>query len=404
MKSALYPMRLARVQGILVLVLLWVGIAQAGPTEHVLYRFQGGMDGAEPMGNLVADHAGNLYGTTAGGGAGPCQGGCGTVFELSRNPDGSWTKTGLYNFAGGDDGAFPNAGLTFDPSGNLYGTTLHYGASGDGTIFRLSAPTKPGSSWTETVLYNFVGDNDGEYCLGSLTFDQAGNLYGATLFGGIHHGGTIFQLVPPQRGDSWTLNVLHSFQGDDGIDPYGPVILDSHGAVYGTASGTVFRLKPPAPGHTDWTFQVLASLSSFTGAGALLPGPTALYGTTALGGASNCGTIFKLTPQRGQAMKLTTLYEFKGGADGFYPLNGLVADKFGNLYGVTASGGINNQGTIFRLSSIHGVWTKTTLYTFQGGSDGAGPSAGVIIGPRVLYGTTTAGGTSDNGTVFQMGP
>jgi len=403
MKSALSPIRLARVLGILVSLLILVGIAQAGPGEKVLYRFQGGSDGSEPSGALVADQAGNLYGTTTSGGTGACQGGCGTVFQLSRNPDGSWTKTQLYSFAGEDDGAFPNAGVIFDQNGNLYGTTIHGGASEDGTVFRLSPPSKPGNAWTEAVLYNFVGDRDGEYCLGSLTFDKAGNLYGAALFGGAYHGGTIFQLV--QHGGQWSLNVLHNFKGvNDGLDPYGPVILDSHGAVYGTASGTVFRLKPPAPGHTDWTFRALYTLPSFTAEGALLPGRTALYGTTALGGASNNGTVFQLTPQQGLPWKLTTLYEFKGGTDGFYPLNSLVADRSGNLYGVTASGGINDQGTIFRLSFIHGGWTKATLYSFQGGSDGAGPGSGAIVGPRVLYGTTTAGGFSDNGTVFQLGP
>ena len=404
MKYSLCPMRFASPFGIFVPLLILVAIAHAGPRERVLYRFQGGSDGFEPMGTLVADEAGNLYGTTADGGTGACQGGCGTVFELSPNPDGTWTKTQLYSFVGGAKGAFPNAGLVFDQHGNLYGTTLHSGASGDGTVFRLSPPSQPGNEWTETVLYNFLGDRDGEYCLGSLTFDKAGNLYGAALFGGTYQGGTIFQLVPPQQGDLWSLNVLHSFRGiNDGLDPYGPVTLDDHGAIYGTASGTVFRLTPPAPGHTDWSFKVLYSLASITAEGALLPGRTALYGTTASGGASGSGTIFQLTPQPGP-WKLTTLYEFKGGSDGFYPLNGLVADRSGNLYGVTASGGSNDQGTVFRLSSNNGVWTKTTLHTFQGGSDGAGPSSGVIVGSRGLYGTTTSGGSSNNGTVFQLGP
>jgi uncharacterized repeat protein (TIGR03803 family) len=405
MKRALFSITLTYLPGILFLVLILAEIAQAVPREKVLYRFQGGSDGFEPMGTLVADQAGNLYGATSSGGTGSCQGGCGTVFQLSRNSDGSWTKTQLYSFAGGGDGAFPNAGVTFDRNDNLYGTTLHDGASGDGTVFRLSPPTKQGDPWIETVLYNFVGNRDGEYCLGNLVFDGAGNLYGAALFGGAYQGGTIFQVVPPQQGDLWSLNVLHQFMGvNDGFDPYGPVILDSQGAVYGTASDKVFRLTPPAAGHTDWTFKVLSSLPSFTAVGALLRSGSALYGTTALGGATNNGTIFQVTPQQGQSWKLTTLYEFKGGTDGFYPLNGLVADGAGNLYGVTASGGVNNQGTIFRLSSSNGVWTKTVLHTFQGGSDGAEPSAGMIAGRRVFYGTTLSGGSSNNGTVFQVAP
>lgn len=404
MQRALFAKELARVQGIMVVVLVLIGMAQAVAKEKVLYRFQGGSDGSEPLGTLVADQAGNLYGTTTGGGTGGCQGGCGTVFELLPNPDGTWRETLLYEFTGGEDGAFPNAGLAFDPEGNLYGTTLHFGASGDGTVFRLSPPAKPGNApWTETVLYNFVGDRDGEYCLGSLTFDKAGNLYGATLFGGTYGGGTIFQLAP--QGGLWTLTVLHTFKGaGDGLDPWGPVTLDAHGVVYGvTSDGVIFRLRPPAPGRSKWTFRVLYDLPSLVGAGALLGGRAALYGTTGGGGANNSGTIFQLTPQPGQFWKLTTLYEFKGGADGSFPLNGLVADGAGNLYGVTPASD-TSQGTVYRFSFKSGVRTKTTLYTFQGGSDGGDPESGVIVGPGVLYGTTKAGGFSDNGTVFQVGP
>lgn len=403
MKSALFSERLPRVQLISVLFLILAGIAQASPKEKVLYRFQGGTDGFEPLGTLVADQAGNLYGTTTSGGTGNCNGGCGTAFELSPNPDGTWAETILYSFAGGSDGAFPNAGMVFDQKGNLYGTTLHYGGSGDGTAFRLSPPAKPGNAWTETVLYNFVGDSDGEYCLGSLTFDRAGNLYGATLFGGIYGGGTIFQLVPPKQGDAWSLNVLHTFKGTgDGLDPWGPVSLDDHGVVYGTTyDGVVYRLKPPAPGQTKWAFKVLCQLPGLAPQGALLAGRGVLYATS-LRGANNAGDVLQLTPQPGQ-WKVTTLYDFKGGTDGSNPLNGLVADRAGNLYGVTSTGGIDDHGTIYRLSLKNGVWTKTTLYRFQGGNDGADPESGVIVGSGVLYGTTAAGGISDNGTVFQLG-
>ena len=403
MKSALFSERLARVQAISVLILILAGIAQASPKEKVLYRFQGGTDGFEPLGTLVADQAGNLYGTTTSGGTGDCNGGCGTAFELSPNPDGTWTETILYSFAGGNDGAFPNAGLVFDQNGNLYGTTLHFGGFGDGTVFRLSPPTKSGNAWTETVLHNFVGDSDGEYCLGSLTFDKTGNLYGATLFVGTYGGGTIFQLVPPKKGNQWSLNVLHTFSGrGDGLDPWGPVILDDHGAVYGTNyDGVIYRLKPPAPGQTKWSFKVLYQLPGLAEQGALLAGRGALY-ATALGGANNQGSVYQIAPHKGQ-WKATSLYDFKGGADGSVPLNGLVADRAGNLYGVTSTGGINDQGTIYRLSLKNGVWTKTTLYRFQGVSDGADPESGVIVGPGVLYGTTAAGGVSNNGTVFQLG-
>ena len=160
--------------------LVFLGSASAsGSTEQVIYRFISGSDGSNPLAGLVADHAGNLYGATSSGGNSACQGGCGTLFELTSNLDGSWTETQLYSFTGGNDGAFPETSLIFDQAGNLYGTTIHGSASSDGTVFRLSPPAAPGSPWTETVLYNFVGDRDGYYCFGGLVFDPVGNLYGA---------------------------------------------------------------------------------------------------------------------------------------------------------------------------------------------------------------------------------
>jgi uncharacterized repeat protein (TIGR03803 family) len=378
----------------------------ANPTEKVLYSFTGGADGAGPFAGVVADAQGNFYGTTANGGNGACQGGCGTVFELSPNSDGTWTETQLYSFSGGNDGSAPESGVIFDSTGSLYGTTIHGGASNDGTVFRLSAPAKPGSAWVETVLYTFVGARDGEYCLGSLVFDPAGNLYGAAVFGGHFGGGTVFQLLPPTQGNAWSLNVLHAFKGTtDGIDPLGALVLDSKGAVYGaTYSGTVFKLNPPSPGSSKWTLKVLYGFGSLFGVGALLPGkPAVFYGTTTLGGAANEGTVFQLT-----SPSSTTLYEFAGGSDGGLPLNGLVADRAGNLYGITQTGGDFGAGTVFKLAppaQQGGTWTKTTLHSFHGGSDGSGPGAGVIFGPHgALYGTTVSGGSSGKGTVFEVTP
>ena len=405
-------MKIVRVSATVVFVLVLLPSARAaGGRESVLYNFQGQTDGADPIAGLVADAAGNLYGTTSAGGNGSCQGGCGTVFELSPNGDGTWTETQLYSFLGGTDGAFPNAGVVFDQGGNLYGTTIHGGATGDGAVFRLSPPSPPGGAWTETILYNFVGSRDGEYCIGGLTFDSAGNLYGAGLYGGRYGGGTVFQLMPAGQGN-WSLNVLHSFKGtNDGIDPLGPMIVDKAGIVYGmTYDGTAFSLTPPARGQVNWTIKALYHFGAIAGVGALLHGGSGgLYGTTALGGATNNGTIFQLTPstQKQPAWMAVTLYEFQGGNDGGFPLNGLVADGSGNLYGVSTTGGAFNAGTVFRLSppgQQGGMWTKTTLHDFQGGNDGAGPGSGVIFaGQKTLYGTTGSGGSSNNGTVFQVG-
>jgi uncharacterized repeat protein (TIGR03803 family) len=395
-----------------VIVVFAVDGFAAGQTAKVLYRFAGGSDGSDPEAGLVADHNGNLYGTTSTGGDGACSGGCGTVFELTPNPDGGWTETRLYTFTGSNDGAFPGTGVIFDRAGNLYGTTIHGGASGDGVVFRLS-PTTQGDPWTQTVLYNFDGDRDGYYCFGGLVFDAVGNLYGAGFFGGPTGNGTIFQLVPPVQGAAWSLNVLHVFKGTtDGLDPYGALILDKQSSLYGTThDGKVFRLKPPSSGQTTRTLQVLYTASDQIDVGSLLFGKDGvLFGTTGLGGPAHRGKVFQLTPPAagGRKWTATTIYQFSGQTDGEFALNGLIADRSGNLYGATQSGGTSNTGTVFKLSppaTPGGTWTETILHSFSGGSDGADPGAGLIFGRQgALYGTTQGGGTSNNGTVFKIGP
>ena len=414
MKSNDSPLTIASSLAILATILMLAGSAlAAGSTEKVLHRFKGGRDGSAPSAGLIPDKAGNLYGTTASGGTGECQGGCGTAFELSPASGGGWTETVLYRFTGGSDGAGPEAGLIFDPAGNLYGTTIYGGSSDNGTIFQLARPATSGAAWSLNVLHSFIGQTDGEYSLGSLVFDQAGNLYGPTLFGGRFGGGTIFQLAAPvAQGSVWTLNVLHSFKGvNDGIDPVGALIFDKKGALYGTTNGgTIFKEVPPAQGHTAWTLRVLYNFDYVLGlSGGLIAGKKGvLYGATSQGGSANEGTVFQLTPPltQGGAWTETTLYEFAGGSDGEYPQNDLIADKAGNLYGTTESGGASGFGTVFKLTpKQHGAWTKTTLHNFTGGRDGSGPGAGLTFGRQgLLYGTTVNGGSSDNGTVFEVVP
>src|ERR1700683_1167138 len=178
-----------------------------GQQYKVLWSFGAPNDGATPVSELVLDRAGNLYGTTSYGGAVPAcavDGGCGTVFKLSRGADNTWTETILYNFCGkiGNslclDGGVPLAGLIFDANGNLYGTTSAGGTvacflGGCGTVFELSPPSVPGTEWKETVLYTFCGNQtqscpDGMEPGSRLAMDAAGNLYGTTPMGGSGHG------------------------------------------------------------------------------------------------------------------------------------------------------------------------------------------------------------------------
>jgi uncharacterized repeat protein (TIGR03803 family) len=218
-----------------------------GWTESVLYSFtNNSIDGAYPLASLVIDSLGNLYGTTYEGGTATY---FGTVFELAPNGDGTWTESVLRSFGNGMDGANPEAGLILDSSGNLYGTTEGGGIHMAGTAFELSPQN--GGSWKELVLRSFGGGTDGAYPQVGLTFDPTGNLYGATSEGGIHNAGIAFELSP-RNGGGWTERVLRNFGGGtDGANPYSNVILDATGNLYGTTYdggihgfGAVYRIVP----------------------------------------------------------------------------------------------------------------------------------------------------------------
>jgi uncharacterized repeat protein (TIGR03803 family) len=245
------------------------GSAGAQVKFKTLYKFKGGTDGKSPAAGLVFDQAGNLYGTTQGGGPDKSRG---TVFQLTPQQSGGWTKHVLYSFCSQmncTDGAQPYAGMIFDRAGNLYGTTISGGAHHGGIVFQLT-PNQNGG-WTEGVLYSFCSRGncaDGLHPFAGLIFDQAGNLYGTTYYGGDQQDGTVFQLTPNQNG-GWTEHVLYSFCSQtnctDGWYPLAGLIFDQAGNLYGTrggvgeldASGTVFQLTPNQNG--GWTEHVLYS-------------------------------------------------------------------------------------------------------------------------------------------------
>jgi len=216
----------------------------------VLHSFDyGTSDGSAPRGELTFDAAGNLYGTTSWGGYYPGYGNGGIVYKLAPNPDGTWTESPLYNF-NGTGGADPVAGMTFDAAGNLFGTAPQGGASaacfdGCGVVYKL-APN-PDGTWTESPLYNFKGGTDGASPDSSLVFDAAGNLYGTTSGGGCDGFGVVFKLSRTSSG--WHETLLHTFSGY-GAYPLGSLIMDAAGNLYGTASsgsnngGLVFEITP----------------------------------------------------------------------------------------------------------------------------------------------------------------
>jgi uncharacterized repeat protein (TIGR03803 family) len=292
----------------------------AGWSAMVLHNFSyGGTDGAGPSGRLILDAKGNLYGTTTTGGTGPCISeaslvGCGTVFELSPKAGGGWTERVLYNFGHGTDGSYPVAALVFDATGNLYGVTyeggtgscLRGGNPGCGIVFELTP--EAGGRWGEKILHNFAGPpTDGGWPVGNLIFDATGNLYGMTNGGGAFFWGTAYELMH-REGGGWGEKILYNFNqtGSSGASPYAGLIFDAAGN---------------------------------------------LYGTTLAYGAGGFGTAFKLSPTGAGRWTETTLHGFGTSfQDGLNPVDSLVFDAAGNLYGTTEGGGSSTWGTVFEIT------------------------------------------------------
>ncbi len=194
-------------------------------TETLLYSFTGGTDAVNPVAGVTLDASGNLYGTSSFGGAN----GVGAIYKLTHSGSG-WTESVIYNFQGGSDGQNPVGGVILDQAGNLYGTTFDGGDNGGGTVYELS-PSRQG--WTFTTLYSFTGGYGGPY--NDLTWDASGNLYGTANGDGAFGLGSVFRLTHGDNG--WTMTDLHDFAGgNDGASPYGAVAVDAHGDVFGTAS------------------------------------------------------------------------------------------------------------------------------------------------------------------------
>jgi hypothetical protein len=432
--------------------------ASAEWKEKVLYSFQGGTDGATPAGGVVFDKQGNLYGATQQGGGSNCSpmAACGTVYQVAppAKQGDPWTETVLHVFQGKqyNDGEFPSGGVIADALGNIYGTTA-YGGTGDcvlvgikggcGTVFELSPPQTKGGKWTYAILYSFPTAKQGYVPAGDLVFDGAGNLYGATIFGGgkgttcdpfYKYCGAVFELSPPKtKGGKWTEKVLHSFAGGkDGKNPTGGLVLDGKGAVYGTTPiggnqdcnfghgevgcGTVFKLSPPQETSGAWTEEIIRRfIGGDDGAGPngglVFDARGSLYGTAAGAGSRLNGVVYRLAPTKNGNWTETVLYSFTGGSDGTNPGAGLIFDKSGRLYG-TALGGASSRGVVFQLKSptVGGSWHLTVLYSFTGAPDGNHPEASLIFdGMGNLYSTTQWGGTGNTcqggcGIGFQVSP
>jgi uncharacterized repeat protein (TIGR03803 family) len=398
-------LKLARIQTTpLVFTLSFVLLAAAANAqEKVLHDFKGS-DGTNPYSGLVFDISGNLYGTTETGGASNA----GTVFILTPSSStGKWTESVIHEFKN-TDGSTPESDLVFDTSGNLWGATTKGGSKGVGGVFELTGSS---GKWTEKVVHDFSGP-DGSSPDGHLAFDASGNLYGVTSAGGAKSDGAVYELS--SSSSKWSEKVIHSFNGGDGSAPWGGLVADSSGNLYGTTSasglhaqGTVFELSQT---NGKWSEKVLYSFDATTGDGGAPYGNLTfdssgnLYGTTSKGGANGVGTVFELVTNGKGGWTESILYSFNNnGTDGSTPYGGVLFDSAGNIWGTTSAGGAHGDGTIFELATGTS-WTESVAYSFNGAS-GSTPYAGLIKDSSGnLYGVTFAGGANSKGVVFEYTP
>lgn len=393
--SSRFAVSILQACAIVCVVCILLSEASAGGRTKILFSPKPGQ-GAHPWGSLAFDSAGNLYGTTQEGGVagcGPQSDGCGTVFQLTPQPDGSWTPQVIYQFQGGTDGDLPYAGVVLDGAGNLYAPTAGGGANNVGTAYELS---QVAGGWTETLLYTFGGPGQGSYPGAPFEFDQSGNAYGTTYEGCGY--GSVYELSPNPAG-AWTETQLHCFPGtgSDGTYPAAPVIFDAAGNLYSTTylggingGGIVFELSPSPSG---WTETILHSIGPnqeiYPWSSLVFDKQGNLYGLV-------YGGIFELTPAKG-GWTYSTIYTAQAGPHGVAP-NSLIIDAAGNLYG-TAEGGASSNcdgrgcGAVFKLTHGKKGWQMKLLHSFPGGDGGADPYAGLVMdGAGNLYGATYDGG------------
>jgi uncharacterized repeat protein (TIGR03803 family) len=385
----------------------------AGPALVTLVSFNGS-NGAEPLGRLIVDASGNLFGTTILGG-GP--NGQGTVFEIVKTASGyASAPTTLVTF-NGSNGAEPHSGLIADAAGNLFGTTQSGGSGNFGTLFELV--NKGGGSYTLATLVSFDGTN-GASPMAGLIADANSNLFGTTVgVEGANPYGTVFELVN-KSGGSYSFTPLVSFDGTNGAAPLADLIIDAAGNLFGTTNigttnkggvnngSTVFEIVKTSTGYASNP----TTLATFNG------GPSGispsrlifdaggnLLGTTQFGGATDQGTVFEIAKSAtGYASTPTILVNFNSNNNGpFEPDGGLIADAAGNLFGTAVAGGLNNSGAVFEIVKTGSGYagTPTTLINFT--PSAASPGAGLVADPAGnLFGVTEGNEGSDPGTVFEI--
>lgn len=393
---------------VVVFLSVLVGSTASAQTLSTLAGFNGINGSAPYLGSLVSDAGGNLFGTTSYGGAN----GDGTVFEIVKTASGYTAAPVVLASFNDSDGAHPSSGLIIDANGDLFGTTNSGGAFEDGTVFEI-ANTTTGYASTPTTLVNFDVDNGG-FPESSLIADANGNLFGTTVGGGAFGDGTVFEIAKTATGYASTPTTLVSFDGDDGASPIAGLVADSNGDLFGTTRldgaygfGTAFEIVNTTSGYDP----APVTLVSFEGTEGEYPYSTLitdangdLFGTTRSGGTLGYGTVFEIantTSGYDSAPVTLVNFEYTNGAN---PYSGLIADSNGNLFGTTESGGTSGDGTIFEVANTTSGFSSTpaTLINFDG-ANGENPYSGLIVDASGdLFGTTYSGGSSLDGTVYEV--
>jgi uncharacterized repeat protein (TIGR03803 family) len=398
--------------------LLLIGVGEASAQDlTTLFDFGSRQTGQNPQSGVVSDQAGNLYGGAAFGGLNDD----GVIYRLTDDGGAPWTETIIHKFTGPPDGSVPVGVLVISPSGDLFGTTLEGGAHDMGCVFELKRPTNPDGPWRERILYSF-GSFAGDGNLPNAGLLPVGpGFYGVTPTGGDRGRGTVFLLTPPGvGGGEWAETILYSFTNSgDAAFPSGEVTMETAGNLYGNALqggannlGAVYQLTPPAATGEAWTESVIYSFNQTDGTlptGQLtFDGAGNLYGTTDGGGLEQAGTVFRLTPpaKPGETWNQEVLFNFSGGRDGGNPTAGVIIANGGRLIGTASTGGNGplSGGVVFRLNppaSDGDPWSETVLTSF-GGLNGFRSLARPLQRGNILYGTTSAGGLNGVGTVFSL--
>jgi uncharacterized repeat protein (TIGR03803 family) len=377
--------------------------ALAAPQYRVVHPFHYHPAGY-PCSNLIADSAGNLYGTTCD----DVVHRAGVVYELSPSSSGGWIYHILHAFTVAD-GQFPQGKLLLDANGNLYGTTYQGGHNYNGVVYELIP--NGGGRWKEKILHYF-NFNDGAGSMGGLAMDAEGNLYGATHNGGTYDEGVAYMLSPGANG-KWVETVLHDFSGSEGVGVQTGVLFDGKGNLYGATESEVFVLTRNSRG--GWTESVAYTFNPATDGwniygDLIFDDKGNLYGCNSAGGVDGRGTVFRLSQNSQGNWMSTVLTDFSGGRYGYDPYSGLALDSNGDVFGTTSFGGLNNNGVLFKLRPASGgKWSRALLHSFTGGRDGGAPG-GVILNASSILGYATEGGQhecfddSGCGVVFEFTP